>query len=69
MARCANCEKLDRSKSSVEPHADLVLLGTHDYHAGHRAYVERYRCQTCATPWTRDMDKRDSGAIWEDGAQ
>lgn len=67
MAQCPACEKLEGAKSSTEPHADLLLLETKPSLAGHNGYSERYRCSVCATPWTRDIYKRDTGALWEQG--
>jgi len=67
MARCADCEKLVEAKSEVAPHPGLKYLGTDDGFAGHKFAIQRYRCTICATPWQRDMDKRDNGAIWEVG--
>jgi hypothetical protein len=67
MSKCNDCNALDKAKSIIEPHGNLNFLRSVTYKSDGMRNAHRllYRCKDCATPWSRDMDSRDAGAIWE----
>jgi len=68
MPKCTSCERLDGALSrEAAPHDDLEEAKATRHRAAGLAVgrVVRYRCRTCGTQWSRDMDRKDQFARWE----
>ncbi len=64
---CEKCNSLNRQPSETHPHIDLELdrITTFRGSGFRKCESENYRCRSCGQRFTRDMDKKDHGAIWE----
>lgn len=67
MPACDACKALDKKPSATDPHPALEIVKSSEWKAGGmgRGTVELYRCKTCGTALSRDLDKKDTHAMWE----